>query len=240
MKSPNALQPEFDEYAGDYEAALQKGLSLSGEDKHYFANARIRWLVGRLAHLQYLPKSVLDFGCGTGTSVPLLLDLPGVESVTGVEVSQRSIDVARARYPSDRIRFALTDAIEQTQSFDLVFCNGVFHHIPPAARAVSVQYVFDRMQFGGLFAFWENNPWNPGTRLIMNRIPFDRDAITLSPFEARTLLARAGFEILKTDYLFFFPRVLARFRRLEPYLAWLPLGGQYLVLCRKPKSRLQV
>ena len=40
---------------------------------------------------------------------------------------------------------------------------------------------------------------------MMNRIPFDRDAITLSPPEARQLLVVGGFEILRIDYLFIFP-----------------------------------
>jgi len=50
---------------------------------------------------------------------------------------------------------------------------------------------------GGLFAFWENNPWNPGTRIVMSRIPFDRDAEIISPPAAKRLLRRAGFSILE-------------------------------------------
>jgi hypothetical protein len=38
----------------------------------------------------------------------------------------------------------------------------------------------------------ENNPWNPGTRYVMSRIPFDRDAIPLTPSAARHLLKRAA------------------------------------------------
>jgi hypothetical protein len=67
----------------------------------------------------------------------------------------------------------------------------------------------------------------------MRLVPFDADAILVWPHEARRLLRENGFEILGTDYLFFFPRFLAPLRRLEPHLAWLPLGGQYLILCRR-------
>jgi hypothetical protein len=56
----------------------------------------------------------------------------------------------------------------------------------------------------------------------------------LSPPAARRLLAAGGFELLRSDSLFYFPRSLAFLRWTEPYLARLPLGGQYLVLCRKP------
>ena len=62
---------------------------------------------------------------------------------------------------------------------------------------------------------------------------FDRDAVMLRPSEARRLLTSCGYEILSTDYLFIFPRVLSVLRPLEPKLAALPFGSQYQVLCRK-------
>jgi hypothetical protein len=86
---------------------------------------------------------------------------------------------------------------------------------------------------GGVFALWENNPWNPGTRYIMSRVPFDKDAITMTPPETRRLLRATGFEIVRTDFLFVFPHLLRVLRPLERLLARLPLGGQYLVLARK-------
>jgi hypothetical protein len=68
----------------------------------------------------------------------------------------------------------------------------------------------------------------------MHRIPFDRDAIPLTPPEARQLLQAGGFEILRTDFLFLFPRMLKWLRGLEAPLTRWPLGAQYQVLCRKP------
>ena len=118
----------------------------------------------------------------------------------------------------------------------MAFCNGVFHHIVPADRRASAQYVYDALRPGGIFAFWENNTWNPGTRYVMSRIAFDRDAITLTARESRALLRQAGFEVLRTDYLFVFPAALRILRRLEPMIARFPLGGQYMVLARKPAT----
>jgi hypothetical protein len=67
----------------------------------------------------------------------------------------------------------------------------------------------------------------------MSRIPFDRDAIMVFPHEARRLLRQAGFEILRTDYLFIFPRPLSALRLLEPPLSRLPFGAQYQILARR-------
>ena len=118
---------------------------------------------------------------------------------------------------------------------DLAYCNGVFHHIPLKNRLGAVTYLYRALRPGGIFAFWENNPWNPGTHFVMHRIPFDCNARKLSPLESRELVKVAGFEILSTHFLFIFPRILARFRVIEPSLARLPFGAQYQILCRKPQ-----
>jgi hypothetical protein len=108
--------------------------------------------------------------------------------------------------------------------------NGVLHHIRPGERLATIQSVFNALRPGGLFALWENNPWNPGTRLIMSRIAFDRDAIMLSIPESRALLEEGGFNQLSTDTRFFFPKMLGALRGLEKFLSPTRLGGQYMIL----------
>jgi SAM-dependent methyltransferase len=228
---------EFDEYADPdaYDAALEQGIAISGEDKSYFARGRVAWLAEILRSKNLRPLHILDYGCGTGTATPFLLDLIGPAQLIGVDLSARSIETARRLHVSDRVRFFTLDEYQPSGEIDLAFCNGVFHHIPLDARSAAVDYLARALRPGGLFSFWENNPWNPGTRLVMKRIPFDRDAITLSPPQARRLVASGGLEVLQTDFLFFFPRALAPFRKLEPRLARLPVGAQYQVLCQKPE-----
>ncbi len=227
------IEAEFDEFAGDYEAALNKGLSLTGESKDYFAEGRMRWLKRRFEARSFEPESALDFGCGTGGSSRWFFDVLGVSALTGVDPSAESLEVARRDHAGLAVEFLLPEH-DVEGSRDLAFCNGVFHHIPVEDRAAAVAHVLRSLRPGGLFAFWENNAWNPATRFIMSRVPFDRDAILLFPHGARRLLRDGGFEILGTDYLFVFPRPLAALRRFEPLVCKLPLGGQYLVLARKP------
>ena len=235
-KSPAGPAPgeaDFDQYATEYDAALAQGLSVSGEDKEFFALGRVAWLRRRLDQRELDPRTVLDFGCGTGTATPHLLGLGPGTSVTGIDPSSKSIDVARRTFGSARATFLTLTEFVPEGSFDLAFCNGVFHHIPLDQRAEAVTVIHRALRPGGWFAFWENNPWNPGTRYVMSRIPFDRDAIMLWPRGARAMLRAGGFEILQTDFAFVFPRPLAWLRRLEPALARWPLGAQYLVLGRK-------
>jgi len=223
----------FDACADTYDAALNRGLSLSGESKDYFARRRIEWLASRLRQHQCRPERVLDYGCGTGGSAHALLEHLPAAFVTGADVSRASIDLARREYGAERVRFHTIDEREPQGEFDVAYCNGVFHHIEPPHRERALAYISRALSARGYFAFWENNPWNPGTRLVMRRIPFDRDAQMLSARHARTLLAAAGFEILTTDFLFLFPRALAALRPLERRLTNIPAGAQYMVLCRK-------
>jgi SAM-dependent methyltransferase len=224
----------FDAYADNYDEALNRGLSVSGEDKNYFAQKRVAWLAGCLRQFDVQPQAVLDFGCGTGSATPYFLDLLQPRRVVGIDTSAASVQQARETYGSEQVQFYVVDQQPLDGQMDLAFCNGVFHHIPPKDRAEAVRHVYTALRPGGWFGFWENNPWNPGTRYVMSRIPFDREAITLSPPGAKALLRAGGFEIVRTDFLFIFPRLLRWFRVAEPWVSRLPFGAQYQVLCRKP------
>jgi hypothetical protein len=68
---------------------------------------------------------------------------------------------------------------------------------------------------------------------VMSRCAFDRDAIMLTPPGSRSLLRGSGFEILRTDFRFIFPRALRALRKVEDFVYRLPLGTQYQILCRK-------
>ncbi len=225
---------EFDQFASNYDAVLQQGLSASGESKEYFAEGRVQFLKKWLNLLGFTPRSVLDYGCGIGTSVPLLHNLPGVDHVQAVDISHESIATAKSHHEHAQRHFCTLAEFVASGNIDLAFCNGVFHHIPLDQRTNAVKTVFDSLRPGGLFAYWENNPWNPATRYVMSRIPFDKDAITLTPPESRSLLTAGGFEVLSTHFLFIFPKMLSWFRPLERAIATWPVGTQYQVLCRKP------
>jgi SAM-dependent methyltransferase len=233
LTEPAKPPAQFDKYAENYDAALNEGLSATGESKDYFAQRRVLWLSQCLRKMAVRPKRILDYGCGTGSTAKLFLDLLQPDSVTGVDSSIKSVALA-SQAQSERTQFFLNSHFRPKQDIDLAYCNGVFHHILPNDRTAELGYIARSLRRGGLFAFWENNPWNPGTRYVMSRIPFDRDAVPLAPNSARTLLRNNGFEILRTDFLFFFPKALGFFRPIESWFSRVPLGGQYQILCRQP------
>ncbi|MDD5198740.1 MAG: class I SAM-dependent methyltransferase [Terrimicrobiaceae bacterium] len=223
----------FDAYAANYDEALESALSVTGEDKNYFARRRAVITARVLAGLGCAPARMLDFGCGTGSATPFLFEHLPLAELVGTDPSLASLEVAAAQWNEFAARFVPIEKVPGLPGFDLAYCNGVFHHIAPAERAASVALVRDALGPGGRFAFWENNPWNPGTRWVMSRCEFDRDAVPIPPPAAARLLCDSGLEVERTSFHFYFPAALRSLRPIEAALGWVPLGGQYLILARR-------
>ena len=217
----------------EYRQMLNQGIRLSGESQEFFIHGRLQSLEPRLPE-DFVVRRVLDFGCGIGTATGYLAERFLNAEVLGVDTSANALDYAREHYGSDRVRFRGLAELAQEGDFDLCYINGVFHHIEPSSRIGAVQNIHRALRSGGRLALFENNPWNPGTRMVMSRIPFDRDAVTLSPPETKQLLRAGGFtRPLASWSLFYFPRPLAFLRFTENALSHLPLGAQYCVLAAK-------
>lgn len=225
-------EPLFD-LTQEYDEMLYRGLKLSGETREFFMRGRIADLAATLS-ARAEPRRILDLGCGLGHTAAHLASVYPAARVLGVDTAAKALEYAALRYGGERVSFSHLDEFVPKGDFDLCHVNGVFHHIPPADRPEAVRTVLASLSPGGLFAFFENNPWNFGTRIVMSRIPFDRDADTLSPLDARALLDSCGFRSIRpTRYLFFFPRPLRWLRFAEPHLRRAPLGAQYWLLGQK-------
>ncbi len=233
MATATADASAFDAYATQYEQALDSGLKISGEGPEYFARRRIEWTHHILAD-ETQPRRVLDFGCGVGLAVPLMREVMQPDFVCGFDPSRAAIERASDELGNANTQFTAKSDQIAAEVFDLAYCNGVFHHILPENRSTALQTVYRSLRPGGWFALWENNPWNLGTRYVMSRIPFDRDAIVVSPPTCRAMLQAAGFRVARTDAWFLFPRMLGWLRPFERLVHRLPLGAQYLVLAQKP------
>ena len=227
------MEELFDKSA-EYDEMLNRGISLSGEDKYFFIHGRFADLAKNIPSGKTI-KCLLDFGCGVGDATILLQEyFPGVK-ITGSDTAAEALKYAREKNGSDgTIRYIEIKDFTIKDEFDLCFVNGVFHHIPIEQRATAAKMIYDALKPGGLLALFENNPLNPGTKMVMNRIPFDKDAITLVPSETRKMLTAAGFQLkIKPRFLFYFPKSLRFLRPLEKLFIHFPLGAQYYFLAEK-------
>ena len=225
----------FDRFAHQYDELLGESLRITGEDKQYFARGRLELLAERLAALRFRPDTVLDFGCGSGSTIPLFFEILGARHVIALEESAELLEISERDYGRLDASFFSSSTFPKGGECDLVYCSAVFHHIPPANRLAVLRDIRDYLKPGGLFALWEHNAWSPAARFVMSRCEFDRDALPLSAPAARRLLSEAGFDLVGTDFLFIYPRLLRLLRWSERLLTGLPLGAQFQVLARKPR-----
>jgi SAM-dependent methyltransferase len=223
---------EFDEFADKYEETMARASRLAGEPPAFYAAERFRWLRQRLDFSTPI-ETALDFGCGTGGSIRHFFEDAGCKTLIGIDPSRESLRVARERYSEYKVSLMTPEEFTPSGNIPFAFCNGVFHHIPPPERLSALAFVRACLTERGVFAFWENNPWNPVTLYGMRLNEFDRDAQTISPSKAIRLLKAAGFRIRLVDFYFFFPHFARGLRGLERWLKWLPVGAQYLVLAEK-------
>jgi ubiquinone/menaquinone biosynthesis C-methylase UbiE len=107
------------------------------EDYRYKVYAR--WMKADLPFSDYKGKRLLEIGCGTGTD--LLQFARNGADVTGVDLTPRSIEIARKRFEVYGLRgqFLLADAENLAfpdESFDAVYSFGVLHHTPDTQKAI--------------------------------------------------------------------------------------------------------
>jgi SAM-dependent methyltransferase len=220
---------QFDQFAGDYERILNQSVAASGEDSAYFSEYKALYL-RRLLPPAFSGK-VLDFGCGIGLLSSFLKKHLAASRVDGFDVSCESIQKVDAVLAQQGV--FTSDSAQLSRDYQLIVAANVFHHIARAERQKVFDDLADRLGRGGNLVVFEHNPANPVTRRVVERCPFDKDAVLLPPAESIGCAKAAGLAALRHDYIVFMPRFLAWLRPLEPWLAWLPAGAQYAVVARK-------
>jgi len=228
---------EFDRFADAYDEQHRANITITGEVPEYFAEYKIR-VVSELAHGLGAVARILDFGSGIGGSIPHFRRYMPQARLTCADVSQRSLDLAEARFPDlvngmliEHERIPATDA-----SFDMAFSACVFHHIPHREHVHWLRELRRVTRPGGMIVVFEHNPLNPLTVRAVRTCPFDVDARLI---RARELAARchdAGWAHPTVRYHLFFPRTLSLLRPLEHRLRQFPLGAQYSVVAVAPAA----
>lgn len=146
--------------------------------------------------IEHCPRgTALDVGCGTGALAARLADA-GYE-MSGVDPSEGMLRVLQQRTGKVRGVIGTGTSLEfPDDSFDLVYCVAVMHHI---AAADDVRRTLAEMvrvaKPGGRVLIWDHNPRNPYWRLLMARVPQDTgEERLIGVTELLRGLAEAGAE----------------------------------------------
>ena len=229
---------EFDRFADEYKTVHAASLSSFEKNSEYFIEYKIRDIAcgcgftSRKSNTQF---KIMDFGAGTGESIPYVKKYFNNVELTCVDVSARSLDVAERNFPGlaqyiyfDGVQIPFVDIY-----FDVIYVACVFHHVDDVAHLCIIKELHRVLKPKGHFYIFEHNPFNPLTTHVVRNCPFDEHAHLIQAPVMRRKLMQVGFNQVTLRYRYFFPDFLKAFRPIEKFLGWLPLGGQYSVSAMK-------
>ena len=153
---------------------------------------RMRWLKKLLSCLPP-DSSVLDLGCGSG--VPADVEISKNHKVTGVDISQAQVSLARLNIPTGYFIHGDAGSVEfQASSFNAVVSFYALEHIPRGEHEVVIQRIYQWLKpqgmmlismeagdYEGLYGTWL------GVQMYMS---------CFDPETMDQLVQRAGFELL--------------------------------------------
>lgn len=154
---------------------------------------RLRWLDELLAMLPGGSR-VLDLGCGNG--IPATARIAQRHRATGVDVSARQIELARANVPG--AEFAVADLLDLSYpdgSFDAVVAFYTFDHVPRERLAELLGRIHGWLGDGGLLLFTAEIGDEPG--VVGDWLGVPMFFSSYDPDTTRRLVAEAGFELVR-------------------------------------------
>ena len=175
------VETGYDQIAGEYLAWR--------EEEPFLFRAELQDLCNRLRK----NANVLDVGCGAG--VPVTLFLSEQFRVTGVDISEQQIALARQRVPN--ATFLKQDMLEldvPSQSFDAVTCFYSLIHVPRDKHALALANMHRALTVGGYLLIITGN-----SNLVDDVDNFFGKEMYWSHFDRETslqMIRDAGFEII--------------------------------------------
>jgi len=146
---------------------------------------------------------ILDIGCADGTATKFILEQSKADLIIGVDVLQSSVDYAKKRFKSSKLKFLMADAEKlpfEKNQFEAVFClDSIEHFFEPEKVIKEMRRVLKKdgylvilvhtksLLFRIIWFFWENTKgwvWK-GTHVRK-----------FSPEQLRKLIKDAGFEMI--------------------------------------------
>jgi 2-polyprenyl-3-methyl-5-hydroxy-6-metoxy-1,4-benzoquinol methylase len=147
----------------------------------------------------------LDLGCGYGIFCSFLSGKKPNVDITGIELDEKKIAIARENYATERIHFFTGDAtaIKAAKKYDSITCIDLLHHIPSNNHEDVLQTITSNLKDNGVVIIkdMDKQPflkylWNYVHDIVMTR---SMHMHYISKQELERLLERNGFTLLEVQ-----------------------------------------
>lgn len=130
------------------------------------------WMPAVMEFDKFAGKTLLEVGCGLGTD--LLQFARGGAQVVGIDLTPRSIELTQKHFAlySQHGDFAIADAEHlpfASESFDIIYSNGVLHHTPDTEKAVNEIHRVLRPSGLARVMLYHRHSWNYWFEIIAHR-----------------------------------------------------------------------
>lgn len=220
----------FNSHSAAYTHEVDEAVGFSGLKSDFFTRAKADYLIKLVEKHFDTSKDLklLDLGCGIGTYEALLDDRIG--SITGIDVSEKSIEVAKTHNPDHTYEVYDGRTLPfEDESFDVVFAICVMHHVPVDLWPRFVAEAMRVTRSSGMFVIFEHNPWNPLTQHVVSSCEFDDDAVLLTPKKIRRAFEEGNTPAReqKSRYMLAIPPVGKVLGFADRLFDRVPVGAQY-------------
>ncbi len=231
---------EFDQYARNYMKELSHPIrNLVDPEGHYFIELKSR-IIERVAAANFDAQNTLrmvDVGTGLGLFEKFLKSK--YDNILGVDLSFEMLRVAQtinalespqsAYIQGNACKLPLPD-----EYADMIFMSCVLHHLEIDEFDTTLRELARICSLQGRIIFFEHNPYNPFTQLVVKTTPLDQNAKLVSYKKLESSAAKAGIQIIERDFFLYGTRTIDNtVDRLLPGLRKIPFGGQYALIGKK-------
>lgn len=155
---------------------------------------RMRWLK-KLLHQLPAGSEILDLGCGSGE--PADVEIAKSHAVTGVDISQAQIALARENVPSGQfIQADLESVTFPEASFNAVVSFYTLEHLPRTEHGTILQRIYQWLLGGGYFLI--STEAGEVEEIVSEWLGVPMYFSCFAPETLKQMVRDTGFEIVET------------------------------------------